>query len=148
MMKITLTESQFKRLVENIVSEESREDAIEKWEEEKEIEDWFVKLLDNLEETKSKLDKYKSNIFWVNKDDGKIFMELVEDRKLIFIDYSSAWEKIKERYDYEDEQISNIIKQILGEHMNIWGYTPMTINFWERTMEKWDDEMIKTDRLI
>ena len=124
MNKILITEQQFKTLIENIIKEETREEVQEwlrrKWK----VGDYFFKILDNLKEKKS--DKYPESIFYVDKNTEEVYME--HDKKYgdLWIDYDKIWSFFESNYSINHEEIRDLMKELVGEHMNLWGVTPAT----------------------
>ena len=99
---------------------ETREDVIKQLERKWVVSDYFVELLDNLKEKKSY--KYPDSIFYVDKDTEEVYME--HDKKYILINYDKIWKVFKSKYYRNYEEIRELIKELVGEHMNLWDVTP------------------------
>jgi hypothetical protein len=117
-MKIILTENQFKVLIENIIKEESKEATKKQLEKGWRIENWFVSMIED------------SSVI----EDGEVKVWTNNENPLFHIDYSKEnnmlrvsewiWEFIEEgeEYSYNPKEIISLIRRMVGEHLNIWGF--------------------------
>jgi len=114
-MKVLITENQFKMLVENIIKEKF--DVHEYLRNKNKVEDWFVKLLDQLKETTN--EKFPDDIFWIHKGTGKVYIAYGKINKEITAD-SKVWSYFYKNYSKNKEEIGKLMKELVGEHLNIW----------------------------
>ena len=120
MKKILITESQFKTLVENIVQfkhilneELSGNEYLKvKWE----IEDDFIKMLDNLE--KKTHEQFKNDIFWVDKDNN-VIIRYNDHNKEINMDFHDWWKPtVLDRYPtIGAAKLHSMVKTIIQENL-------------------------------
>ena len=119
-MKLIITENQFKRLINNIINEE--DNSLKLREKYHIMEDWFVPLLNQLTEKTS--DNYPGSIFWVNEN-NKVYMEHDQKNKWLWVDYDEIWSYFYKNYSHNYKEISKLIQGLVGEHLNLWGITPL-----------------------
>ena len=122
-MKILITEIQFKSLINKIIIAEDQEQQQDQYSLELrrlywKMEDWFVKILENLKEIKE--DDF---IYWVDKD-NKIYMKYNKKNEVILIDYDKIWSYFESNYSDNYEEIQRLMRDLVGEHLNLWDATP------------------------
>ncbi|PCI28708.1 hypothetical protein COB55_03510 [Candidatus Wolfebacteria bacterium] len=139
MKKIIITEQQFKVLVESIVMEvDSREEVIEKWEKEKKMEDWFVKLLNNLEER-----SYHGDTYYINEETNEIYIYYDKDNNKLRINTDKMWKPLKSMFNVNFNDVGGIYKRLIGEYLNLWNVRPVPfdpdyLNLWQHNIKEED----------
>ena len=122
-MKIIITESQFKRLIENIIKEEEKSDVVKDLEKRWAMEDEFRKIMKDVIEKKDPLNP--DRIFYVDKNDPtEIYMEYDQKNKYVWINYEKLWSFFRIKYDLNYVEVRNFFKGILKRDYNLRGVTP------------------------
>ena len=85
-MKIIITESQFKNIIENIIKEE-KSDVVKELEKRWAMEDEFRRIMKDVIEKKDPLNP-TNRIYYVDKNDNsKVYMRYDQKTKYVWIDY-------------------------------------------------------------
>ena len=122
-MKIIITESQFKRLIENIIKEEEKSDVVKDLEKRWAMEDEFREIMKDVVEKKDPLNL--DRIYYVDKNDpNKIYMEYDQKSKYVLIDYKKLWSNFESKYDLNYYEVRDFFKGILKRDYNLRGITP------------------------
>ena len=123
-MKIIITESQFKRLIENIIKEEEKSDVVKDLEKRWAMEDEFRKIMkDVIEKT---YQDYPDKIYYVDKNDPtEIYMEYDQKSKYVWIDYKKLWSFFQSKYGLNYQKTREFFKGILKRDYNLRGVTPI-----------------------
>ena len=123
-MKIIITESQFKRLIENIIKEEEKSDVVKDLEKRWAMEDEFRRIMKDVIEKKNPLNP-TNRIFYVDKNDPtEIFMEYNKKNNYVSIDYKKLWSPFQSKYDLNSQETREFFKGILKSDYNLRGVTP------------------------
>ena len=122
-MKIIITESQFKRLIENIIKEEEKSDVVKDLEKRWAMEDEFRRIMkDVIEKT---YQDYPNRIYYVDKNDPtEIYMEYDQISRYVLIDYEKLWSVFESKYDLNYYEVRDFFKGILKRDYNLRGITP------------------------
>ena len=122
-MKIIITESQFKKLIENIIKEEEQSDVVKDLEKRWAMEDEFRRIMKDVIEKKDPLNL--DRILYVDKNDNsKAYMEYYQKSKDVWIDYYKLWSIFKTKYDLNYVEVRDFFKGILKRDYNLRGITP------------------------
>ena len=122
-MKIIITESQFKRLIENIIKEEEKSDVVKDLEKRWAMEDEFRRIMKDVIEKKDPLNL--DIIFYVDKNDNsKAYMEYDQKSKDVWIEYEKLWSIFESKYDLNYYEVRDFFKGILKRDYNLRGVTP------------------------
>ena len=127
-MKIIITESQFKRLIENIIKEEEKSDVVKDLEKRWAMEDEFRKIMkDVIEKT---YQDYPDSIYYVDKNNpNKFYMEYNQKTKAVWIDYKKLWSNFESKYDLNYVEVRDFFKGVLKRDYNLRGVTPFPFNW-------------------
>ena len=117
-MKILITESQLKYLVNNIIKED-QDNSLKLREKYAKMEDWFVPILNQLTE---KTDP--NSIFYVNINNNEVYMEYDKKTKYLWVNYIKIWSYFYKNYSSNHEEIRKLMKGLVGEHLSLWDATP------------------------
>ena len=121
-MKIIITESQFKKLIENIIKEEEKSDVVKDLEKRWAMEDEFRKIMkDVIEKT---YQDYPDKIYYVDKNDNYTYMKYDQKTKYVLIDYYKLWSIFESKYDLNYYEVRDFFKGILKSDYNLRGITP------------------------
>jgi hypothetical protein len=124
MKKIILTEFQFKNLVENIINENSvkyYKDLVKK---KHVVEMWFEELMSELTQNNTHKD---TSIFWFKEEydddlggDVEVtYLEYDAYSKILWIDKSRVYDEIATIYTDNENEISNLVKDMMIQHSDI-----------------------------
>ena len=120
---IRLTESQFKRLIENIIKEEEKSDVVKDLEKRWAMEDEFRRIMKDVVEKKDPLNL--DRILYVDKNDNsKVYMKYDQKTKYVWIDYYKLWSFFQSKYGLNYQKIREFFKGILKRDYNLRGITP------------------------
>ena len=122
-MKIIITESQLKRLIENLIKEE--EFDANKWLEKRwAMEDEFRRIMKDVIEKKNPLNP-TNTIFYVDKNDPtEIYMEYNKKNNYVSIDYKKLWSFFRTKYNLNYPETRDFFKGVLKSDYNLRGITP------------------------
>ncbi len=123
-MNILITESQFKRLVKNIINEKYPPVNREELDIKNDMEDNFVEIMKDVIEK-----PYKYGISYVDKNNYYVYMKHDKKTNYLWIDYSKLWSIFKSKYHLEYKEIQRFFKDMVGEHYNLWDVTPIQTNY-------------------
>ena len=122
-MKIIITESQFKKLIENIIKEEEKSDVVKDLEKRWAMEDEFRRIMKDIIEKKDPLNL--DRILYVDKNNPtEYYMRYDQKTKYVWIDYDKLWSIFKTKYDLNYYEIRDFFKGILKRDYNLRGITP------------------------
>ena len=122
-MKIIITESQFKNIIENIIKEE-KSDVVKELEKRWAMEDEFRRIMKDVIEKKDPLNP-TNRIYYVDKNDNsKVYMRYDQKTKYVWIDYYKLWSIFKTKYDLNYVEVRDFFKGILKRDYNLRGITP------------------------
>ena len=126
-MKIIITESQFKRLIENIIKEE-KSDVVKDLEKRWAMEDEFRKIMKDVIEKENPLNL--DIIFYVDKNDPtEIYMEYDQTSRYVWINYEKLWSVFESKYGLNYQKTKDFFKGILKRDYNLRGVTPVNTQF-------------------
>ena len=121
---IRLRESQFKKLIENIIKEEEKSDVVKDLEKRWAMEDEFRKIMKDVVEKKDPLNL--DIIFYVDKNNPtEIYMEYDQKNKYVWIDYYNLWLVFQSRYGLNYLETREFFRGILKRDYNLRGVTPV-----------------------
>ena len=125
-MKIIITESQFKRLIDNLIKEEEKSDVVKDLEKRWAMEDEFRRIMKDVIEKKDPLNQYyPDKIYYVDKNDNsKVYMEYDQKTKYVWIDYKKLWSVFQFKYGLNYQKTKDFFKGILKRDYNLRGVTP------------------------
>ena len=128
-MKIIITESQFKRLIDNIINEEEKSDVVKDLEKRWAMEDEFRRIMKDVIEKKDPLNL--DRILYVDKNDPtKIYMRYDQKTKYVWIDYYKLWSIFESKYGLNYLETREFFRGILKRDYNLRGITPQgTVGF-------------------
>ena len=122
-MKIIITESQFKRLIENIIKEE-KSDVVKELEKRWAMEDKFRRIMKDVIEKENP--KYPNKIYYVDKNNNsKVYMEYDQKTKYVWIDYKKLWSFFRIKYGLNYWETRDFFKGVLKSDYNLRGVTPV-----------------------
>ena len=123
-MKIIITESQFKKLIENIIKEEEKSDVVKDLEKRWAMEDEFRRIMKDVIEKKDPLNP-TNRIYYVDKNDNsKVYMRYNKKNNYVLIDYKKLWSNFESKYDLNYYEVRDFFKGILKRDYNLRGITP------------------------
>ena len=126
-MKIIITESQFKRLIENIIKEEEKSDVVKDLEKRWAMEDEFRRIMKDVIEKKDPLNP-TNRIYYVDKNDNsKVYMRYDQKTKYVWIDYEKLWSIFESKYGLNYVEVRDFFKGVLKSDYNLRGVTPPLI---------------------
>ena len=122
---IRLRESQFKKLIDNIIKEEEKSDVVKDLEKRWAMEDEFRRIMKDVIEKKDPLNP-TNRIYYVDKNDNsKVYMRYDQKTKYVWIDYYKLWSIFKTKYDLNYVEVRDFFKGILKRDYNLRGITPL-----------------------
>ena len=123
-MKIIITESQFKNIIENIIKEEEKSDVVKDLEKRWAMEDEFRRIMKDVVEKENPLNL--DSIYYVDKNDNsKVYMEYDQKSKDVWIDYKKLWSIFESKYGLNYVEVRDFFKGILKRDYNLRGITPV-----------------------
>ena len=120
---VRLTESQFKRLIENIIKEEEKSDVVKDLEKRWAMEDEFRRIMKDVVEKENPLNL--DSIYYVDKNDNYVYIEYNQKSKYVWIDYKKLWSVFESKYDLNYVEVRDFFKGILKRDYNLRGITPI-----------------------
>ena len=119
---IRLRESQFKKLIENIIKEEEQSDVVKDLEKRWAMEDEFRKIMKDVIEKKDP--DYPNTILYVDKNDNYVYIEYDQKNRSVWIDYKKLWSIFESKYDLNYEKTIEFFKHILKIDYDLRGVIP------------------------
>ena len=130
-MKIRLTESELKNIIENIIKEEEKSDVVKDLEKRWAMEDEFRKIMkDVIEKT---YQDYPDKIYYVDKNDNYTYMKYDQKTKYVLIDYYKLWSVFQSKYGLNYLETRDFFKGILKRDYNLGGIIPTEADIDEPT---------------
>ena len=121
-MNILITESQFKRLIENIINEKYPPSTREDLDIKNDMEDDFVKIMKDVIEKTDPRDP--DRIYYVDKNNKKIYMEHDQENEFLWVHHHKLWSFFESKYKLKEEEIQRFFKDMMSEHYNLWDVIP------------------------
>ena len=140
-MKIRLTESQFKRLIENIIKEEEKSDVVKDLEKRWAMEDEFRKIMKDVIEKKDP--DYPNTILYVGKNDNYVYIEYDQKNRSVWVDYKKLWSIFESKYDLNNDKTIEFFKYILKRDYDLRGVIPTGSGGLQNTKMKLDYDLKK-----
>ena len=83
-------------------------------------EQWFLDQITDLEEVRS--NKYPESIFY--KKNGEVLFEYNQKTNYFWVHYSKIWLFFESNYGLNYQEIRDLIRGVVEEHLNLGGVTP------------------------